>query len=99
MSKIDWKDPEQVRVYNREYYAAHRDEICEYNRKYRQEHREELSEKQKERARNRPAGDGGKKKGRNTDGFFDAAYSTENLYAEEISWGIDKEKLKRNMEE
>ena len=57
------------------------------------------NERMKEARRNRPAGDGGKKMGRKTDGFFEAAYCTENRYAEEISWGIDKEKLKRNMEE
>ena len=86
MSKIDWKDPEQVRTYKREY-------MREWTK------RTEYNEKRKEERRNRPAGDGGKKKGRNTDGFFDAAYCTENRYAEEISWGIDKEKLRRNREE
>lgn len=85
MSKIDWSDPEQVRSYQREY-------MREWTK------RTGYNEKRKEERRNRPAGDGGKKKGRNTDGFFDAAYCTENQYAEEISWDIDKEKLKRNIE-
>ena len=86
MSKIDWKDPDQVRTYQREY-------MREWIK------RTGYNEKRKEERRNRPAGDGGKKKGRNTDGFFEAAYCTENRYAEEISWDIDKEKLRRNREE
>ena len=83
--KTDWTDPEQVKAYHREYMLAWA-ERTGYN------------EKRREARRNRPAGDGGKKKGRNTDGFFEAAYCTENRYAEEISWDIDKEKLKRNIE-
>ena len=35
MSKIDWNDPEQVRAYNREYYADNREHICEYQREWR----------------------------------------------------------------
>ena len=83
--KTDWTDPEQVKAYHREYMRAWAE-------------RTGHNEKRREARRNRPAGDGGKKKGRNTDGFFEAAYSTENRYAEEISWDIDKEKLKRNIE-
>ena len=83
---IDWTDPEQVRAYHREYV-----------RDWAQ--RSGYNERRKEARRNRPAGDGGKKKGRRTEGFYDAAYCTENVYAEEISWGIDKEKLRRNVEE
>ena len=86
MSKIDWSDPEQVRTYQREY-------MREWTK------RTGYNEKRKEERRNRPAGDGGKKKGRKTDGFFEAAYCTENRYAEEIIWDIDKEKLRRNREE
>ena len=95
--KTDWSNPEEVRAYNREYYTAHRDELVEYQRKYREEHREELNEKHRERTRNKPAGLG-KKKGRRTEGFWDLAYSTEN-YHDELSWGIDKEKFRRNVEE
>lgn len=86
MSKIDWSDPEQVRSYQREY-------MREWTK------RTGYNEKRKEDRRNRPAGDGGKKKGRNTDGFFDAAYCTENQYAEEISWDLDKERIRKEHEE
>lgn len=82
--KTDWTDPEQIKAYHHEWYMAHRGE---------------QNGKAKEARRNRPIGDGGKRRGRNTDGFFEAAYSTENRYAEEISWDINKEKLRRNREE
>ena len=82
--KTDWTDPEQIKAYHHGWYMAHRDE---------------QNEKAKEARRNRPAGDGGKKKGRKDVGWLDAAYCTENQYAEEISWDIDQEKLRRNREE
>ena len=97
MSKIDWKDPEQVKAYNREYYAANREHIGEMQREW--QIKSGYRERRKEARRNRPAGDGGKKKGRKTDGgFWDVAYCTENLH-DELSWGIDKEKLRRSIEE
>ena len=83
--KTDWTDPEQVRAYHRE-----------YQRDWAQ--RSGYNERRKEARRNRPVGDGGKKKGRSTDGFLDAAYSTEN-YHDELSWDIDMEKIRRNIEE
>ena len=73
------------------------EQVRAYHREWRE--RTEYNEKKKEARRNRPAGDGGKRKGRKTDGFFDAVYCTENLYTEEISWDIDKEKLRRNRED
>lgn len=82
---IDWTDPEQVRAYHREHRRAWAEQTG-YN------------EKVKEARRNRPAGDGGKKRGRKTDGFWEAAYTTENLH-DELSWEIDTEKLRRNREE
>ena len=88
MSKIDWSDPEQVRSYQRE---------CQ--RKWYELHRTELNEKAREANRNKPAAPGVKGRGRKDTGWLDAAYSTENRYAEEISWDIDKEKLRRNVEE
>ena len=88
MSKIDWKDPEQVKAYN-----------AEYQRKWRELHRTELNKKAREANRNKPAAPGVKGRGRESKGWLDAAYCTENQYAEEISWGIDKEKIRRNVEE
>ena len=85
MSKIDWKDPEQVKAYHREYQRAWA-ERTGYN------------EKRREARRNRPAGDGGKRKGRRTDGFWEAAYSTENIY-DELSWSIDREKIRKEHQE
>ena len=83
--KTDWTDPEQVKAYHREYMRAWA-ERTGYN------------EKRREARRNRPAGDGGKKRGRKTEGFWEAAYTTENLH-DELSWEIDTEKLRRNREE
>ena len=88
MSKIDWKDPEQVRAYQRE-----------YQRKWYELHRSELNEKKREANRNKPAGPGVRGRGRPETGFIEAAYCAENRYVEEISWDIDKEKLRRNREE
>lgn len=61
-----------------------------YMRKYREEHREELNEKDRERRRNRPAAPGVKGRGRPGTGWLDVAYCTENQYADEISWDINK---------
>lgn len=83
--KTDWTDPEQVKAYHREYRRAWA-ERTGYN------------EKRREERRNRPAGDGGKQRGRKGWGFWDAAYTTENLH-DELSWEIDTEKLRRNREE
>ena len=88
MSIIDWKDPEQVRTYYREYM-----------REWYGRHGSELNEKKREARRNRPAAPGVTGRGRKETGWLDAAYCTENQYAEEISWDIDKEKLRRNREE
>ena len=82
--KIDWTDPEQVKAYHRE---------------WREAHRSELNEREREARRNRPAAPGVRRRGRKNTGWLDAAYCTENQYAEEISWDIDKEKLRRNIEE
>ena len=81
--KTDWTNPEEIKAYHHEWYMAHRDE---------------QNGKAKEARRNRPAGDGGKQRGRKTEGFWEAAYTTENLN-DELSWDIDKEKLRRNREE
>ena len=88
MSKIDWKDPEQVKAYH-----------AEYQRRWRELHRSELNQKAREANRNKPAGPGTKGRGRPETGWLDAAYCTENRDAEEISWDIDTEKLRRNREE
>lgn len=84
MSNIDWNDPEQVKAYHRGWYK---------------EHRTEINEKRRNERRNKPAEPGVKGRGRPETGFFDAAYCAENRYVEEISWGIDKEKLRRSVEE
>ena len=72
------------------------EQVKAYHREWRK--RTGYNEKKKEARRNRPAGDGGKKRGRKTDGFWEAAYTTENLH-DELSWEIDTEKLRRNREE
>ena len=83
--KIDWTDPEQVRAYHREYRRAW-------------EERTGYEKKRREARRNRPAGDGTTRKDRKGLGFWEAAYTTENLL-DELSWEIDTEKLRRNREE
>lgn len=88
MSKIDWKDPEQVRAYN-----------AEYQRRWRELHRPELNQKAREANRNKPAGPGVKGRGQPDTGFIDAAYCAENRYAEEISWDLDKERIRKEHEE
>lgn len=72
------------------------EQVRAYHREWRE--RTGYNERMKEARRNRPAGDGGKKRGRKTDGFWEAAYTTENLN-DELSWDIDTEKLRRNREE
>ena len=86
--KTDWTDPEQVRAYHREYM-----------RKWYGLHGPELNERKREARRNKPAAPGTTGRGRKDAGWLDAAYCTENRYAEEISWDIDKEKIRRNREE
>lgn len=85
---IDRNDPEQ-------------DRLCrnEYQRKWREAHKEEINRKIRDKTRNKPAAPGVKGRGKQDTGWLDAAYCTENQYAEEISWGIDKEKLRRSIEE
>lgn len=83
MSSV-WSDPEYRK---------------EYGRKYREEHRDELNEKQREKRRNRPAAPGVRGRGNTFKGFADVAYCQENRLVEELSWGIDKEKIRRNAEE
>lgn len=72
------------------------EQVRAYHREWRE--RTGYNERMKEARRNRPAGDGGKQRGRKTDGFWEAAYTTENLN-DELSWEIDTEKLRRNREE
>ena len=73
------------------------EQIKAYHREWRK--RTGYNERMKEARRNRPAGDGGKKRGRKTDGvFWEVANCTENLH-DELSWEIDTEKLRRNREE
>ena len=87
---IDWTKPEQVIAYRREWRIEHRDEL---NARRRAEWAE-----RREAKRNKPAGDGVKGRGRPSTGFLDVAYSTEN-YHDELNWRIDKEKLRRSIEE
>ena len=111
---MSWTDLEKRREYDRKWRAKHKDNIREKNRRYRIKHpdviraasnryrlahREEINEKAREARRNRPAQPGLKGRGRKNTGWLDAAYCTENLYAEEISWDIDKEKIRRSVEE
>ncbi len=46
--KIDWKDPEQVRAYNREYYQNNKEQVRAYKRAYRrvwyQKNKEKINE-------------------------------------------------------
>lgn len=84
--KIDWRDQEQVNQYQREWRKRNPDKVEQYKAK-----------KREERA-NRPAAPGVKGRGSRDTGFMDVAYSTENMH-DELSWGIDKEKLRRNREE
>ena len=77
----------------------------EYQRKWRKEHPDLVAgqnrrnkERRREKRRNKPAAPGVKGRGKQSTGFLDVAYSTEN-YHDELSWGIDKEKIRRNVEE
>ena len=77
----------------------------EYQRKWREEHPDLVAEqnrrnkeRRREERRNKPAAPGVKGRGNQSTGFLDVAYSTEN-YHDELSWGIDKEKLRRSIEE
>ena len=79
-----WDDPEHKK---------------EYMRKYREEHRDELNQKQREKRRNRPAAPGVKGRGNTNKGFVELAYCQENRLVEEITWGINKDKIRRNVEE
>ena len=72
------------------------EQVRAYHRAWRE--RTGYNEKKKEARRNRPAGDGGKQRGRKTEGFWEAAYTTENLN-DELSWDIDKEKIRKEHEE
>ena len=82
--KIDWTDPVQVAKYHHEWYEAHRSE---------------LNEREREKSRNRPAQPGLRGRGRESKGWLDAAYCTENQYAEEICWDLNKEKIRKEHEE
>lgn len=62
-------------------------QVNEYNKQRRRNKR-----------RNKPAAPGVKGRGKQSTGFLDVAYSTEN-YHDELSWEIDKEKLRRSIEE
>ncbi len=62
-------------------------QVNEYNKQRRRNKR-----------RNKPAAPGVKGRGNQSTGFLDVAYSTEN-YHDELSWEIDKEKLRRSVEE
>ena len=73
------------------------EQVKAYHREWRK--RTGYNERMKEARRNRPAGDGGKKRGRKTDVvFWEVANCTENLH-DELSWEIDTEKLRRSREE
>lgn len=54
--------------------------------------------RRRNKRRNKPAAPGVKGRGKPSTGFLDVAYSTEN-YHDELSWGIDKDKLRRSIEE
>ena len=62
-------------------------QVNEYNKQRRRNKR-----------RNKPAAPGVKGRGNQSTGFLDVAYSTEN-YHDELNWEIDKEKLRRSIEE
>ena len=62
-------------------------QVNEYNKQRRRNKR-----------RNKPAAPGVKGRGNQSTGFLDVAYSTEN-YHDELSWEIDKEKLRRSVDE
>lgn len=77
----------------------------EYQRKWREEHPDLVAEqnrrnkeRRREKSRNKAAAPGVKGRGKQSTGFMDVAYSTENMF-DELSWGIDKEKIRRNVEE
>lgn len=72
------------------------EQVRAYHREWRE--RTGYNEKRREARRNRPAGDGGKKRGRKTEGFWEAAYTTENLH-DELSWEIDKERIRKEYTE
>lgn len=73
------------------------EQVKAYHREWRE--RTGYNEKKKEARRNRPAGDGGKKRGRKTDGvFWEVANCTENLH-DELSWEIDKERIRKEYTE
>ena len=76
--------------YQRKWRAEHPDLVAEQNRRNRERRREER--------RNKPAAPGVKGRGNKSTGFMYVAYSTENMF-DELSWGIDKEKIWRNAEE
>ncbi len=73
------------------------EQVRAYHREWRE--RTGYNEKKKEARRNRPAGDGGKKRGRKTDGvFWEVANCTENLH-DELSWEIDAERIRKEYTE
>lgn len=76
--------------YQRKWRAEHPDLVAEQNRRNKERRREER--------RNKPAAPGVKGRGKQSTGFLDVAYTTEN-YHDELSWGIDKEKIRRSIEE
>jgi len=45
---MDWKDPEQVKKYQKEWYEQHRDEVLKRNKEYYEQHRDEKRKYQKE---------------------------------------------------
>lgn len=87
---IDWTKPEQVIAYRREWRIEHRDEL---NARRRAEWAE-----RREAKRNKPAAPGVKGRGKQSTGWLDMAYSTENMF-DELRWEIDTEKLRRSIEE
>lgn len=76
--------------YQKKWRAEHTDLVAEQNKR--------SNERRREKRRNKPAAPGVKGRGNQSTGFLDVAYSTEN-YHDELSWGIDKEKLRRSIEE
>ena len=77
----------------------------EYQRKWREEHPDLVAgqnrrnkERRREKRRNKPAAPGVKGRGKQSTGFLDVAYSTENMF-DELRWEIDTEKLRRSIEE